>query len=77
MSKKAPKYVRDTQIWMNLNILKLNGDKTELIMFGMKQQLAKIDRIDINISDTTMQTVKFVHNIGYFMDLLHEEFPSH
>ena len=37
-------------------------------MFGMKQQLAKIDWIDIDISGATIQTVEFVHNLGYFMD---------
>ena len=36
-------------------------------MFGMKQQLAKIDRIDINISGTTIQTVESVCSLGYFM----------
>ena len=45
--KRLQKCVRDIQIWMNLNMLKLNDDKTEFIMFGMKQQLAKINRIDI------------------------------
>ena len=62
---------------MNLHMLKLNSDKTEFIMFGMKQQLAKSDRIDINISATTIQTVESVHNLVYFHGLPHEEFPSH
>ena len=66
--KRIQKHVRDIQIWINLNMLKLNGDKTEFIMFGMTQQLVKIDRIDINISGTTIQTVESVHNLGYFMD---------
>ena len=63
--KMLQKCVRDIQIWMHLNMLKLNSDKSELIMFGMKQQLA---RIDICISGTTIQTVEFVPNVGYFMD---------
>ena len=49
-------------------MLKLNGDKTEFIMFEMKKQLAKIYRIDININGTTIQTVESVHNLDYFMD---------
>ena len=49
-------------------MLKPNGDKTEFTVFGMKQQMAKMDRIDINISRTTIQTVEFVCNPGYFMD---------
>ena len=33
--------VTDIQHWMNVNYLKLNGDKTELIFLGTPQQLAK------------------------------------
>ena len=66
--KRLQMCVRDIQMWMNINMLKLNGDKTEIVMFGMKQQLPKIDRIDINISGTTIQTVESVHNLGHFMD---------
>ena len=33
----------------------------------MKWQLANVDRTDINISGTTIQTVESVHNLGYFM----------
>ena len=36
----------DIKIWMMLNMLKLSGNKTECIMFGMKQQLAKISHIE-------------------------------
>ena len=50
---------------MNLNMLELTVDKTEFIMFGMKQQLAKINRIDINISGITLQAAEFVHNLGH------------
>ena len=32
-----------------LNILKLNGDKTEYIMFGTRHQLAKIEPLDIKV----------------------------
>ena len=66
--KRLQKCVRNIQIWMSFNMLKLNGDKTELTVFKTKQQLAKMDRIDINISGTTVQAVEFVCNLGYFMD---------
>ena len=33
--------VTDMQCWMNVNYLKRNGDKTELIFLGTPQQLAK------------------------------------
>ena len=72
--KRLQKCARHIQIWMNLNMLKLNGNKTEFIMFGMKQQLTKIYRIDINISGITIETVQSVHNLGYFMDCFMKNF---
>ena len=53
-------------------MLKLNGDKSEFIMFGMKQQLTKIDRTDINISGTSIQTVESICNLAYFMNCFME-----
>ena len=69
-TKRLQKCVRDIKIWMNLNMLKLNGHKTEFIMFGTNQHLDKIDRIDINISGTAIQTVESVCNLGYFIDFI-------
>ena len=74
--KSLHKCVRDIQIWINLNTLELNGDKSEFIMFGMKQQLAKINTIDINISGTPIQTVESVSNLSYFMDCFMKN-PNH
>ena len=33
--------ITDIQCWMDVNYLKLNGDKTELIFLGTPQQLVK------------------------------------
>ena len=49
-------------------MLKLNDDKTELIIFGTKQQLAKIGKVTINISSIQVQPVDHVRNLGYYMD---------
>ena len=46
--------IEDIKIWMTFNMLTLDGNKTEFIMFGTKQQLAKISHIE-------------VRNLGYFM----------
>ena len=52
------------------NMLKLNDEKTEFIIFGTCQQLAKISDINIIIGLTKIQPVEEVRNLGYFMDNL-------
>ena len=58
--------------WMTLNLLKLNDDKTEFILFGTRQQLSKLNTIPvlIAIGDTTVHPVEMVRNLGYIMDKL-------
>ena len=58
--------------WMTLNLLKLNDDKTEFILFGTRQQLSKLDTIPVSIaiSDTMVHPVEMARNLGYVMDKL-------
>ena len=58
--------------WMTLNLLKLNDNKTELIVFGTRQQLSKLDTIPVSIAigDTTVHLVEMVRNLGYTVDKL-------
>ena len=64
--------IGDVKEWMTLNLLKLNDDKTEFILFGTYQQLAKLNDIVVSIAigDTKVLPVDSVHNLGYFMDKL-------
>ena len=57
---------------MTLNLLKLNNNKTEFILFGTRQQLSKLNIIPvlIAIGDTTVHPVEMVRNLGYIMDKL-------
>ena len=50
------------------NFLKLNGEKTEFIMFGTKQQLSKVPSTSITISDASLDSVNQVPNLGYHLD---------
>ena len=58
--------------WMTLNLLKLNDNKTEFILFGTRQQLSKLNTIPvlIVIGDTMVHPVEMVRNLGYIMDKL-------
>ena len=57
---------------MTLNLLKLNDDKTEFILFGTRQQLSKLDTIPVSIAvgNTMVHPVEIVRNLGYIMDKL-------
>ena len=63
--------VTDIQHWMNMNYLKFNGDKTELIFLGIPQQLAKCHEIfpdNIILLGDNIKPAAQVHNLGYWMD---------
>ena len=64
------KCIKDIKIWMYYNLLKLNNDKTEFLVFGTKQQLQKINNIAIQVGSETVSPTEFMQNLGYFMDSL-------
>ena len=60
--------ISDIRLWKANNMLKLNDEKTEFIIFGTRQQLAKISDISIKVGSMKIQPVEEVRNLGYFMD---------
>ena len=62
--------IKDVEKWMQNNFLKLNGDKTELIIFGSPSGLRKIKQISINVGDQTINTTQSVRNLGVIFDHL-------
>ena len=56
--------------WMKLDKLKLNSDKTEIILIGTKPQLSKIkfDHIKVSHVDLSVETAA-VRNLGAWFDL--------
>ena len=65
---KIEKSVGEIDIWMSQNLLKLNRDKTEFIMFGTRQQLAKVSDIHLQIGPDKVVPMEHVRNLGYIMD---------
>jgi len=49
-------------------ILFLNDDKTEFILIGTRQQLAKVDGISLCVGDSNVSPVKSVKNLGTWID---------
>ena len=52
--------ISDICLWMRTNILKLNDDKTELIVLGTRPQLSKVGEVSIMIGNDTILTVPSV-----------------
>ena len=46
--------VADIRIWMNDNFLKLNDDKTELLVITTREELSKISDISIKVGDQSI-----------------------
>ena len=60
--------IEDVRRWVTLNMLKLNDNKTELIILGTRQQLAKLADVIIRIGNTTVLPVDYVCNLGFLID---------
>ena len=61
--------VEEIKNWMARNMLKLNEEKTEFIIFRIHQQLKKIQNITIRIGNTNITPVDHVRNLGFMMDM--------
>ncbi|XP_072036953.1 uncharacterized protein [Amphiura filiformis] len=66
---KLEQCVNDVNIWMSANFLKLNADKTEVIMLGYRSQLAKIHLPNVNIAGVDIAVKSDpVKNLGVMFD---------
>ena len=62
------KCIEDICSWMGVNMLELNDDKTEFIIFGTHQQLAIISDLNIKIGSELIPPVEHMGNLGYQLD---------
>ena len=58
----------DISIWMKTNKLKLNDDKSEVLMFGMPKQLEKLNISELKIENTMFTASSKARNLGVIMD---------
>ncbi len=54
--------------WMKLNMLKLNDEKTELIIFGSNFNLCKVPQIALKINNLEIRSCDLIKNLGAFFD---------
>ncbi len=60
--------ISDLRSWMSRNKLKLNDDKTELIILSSKHNQTKIQNNTIQIGSSTISSSTSVRNLGVFLD---------
>ena len=61
--------VADVRVWMNYNFLKLNDDKTELLIITTREELSKISDISITVGDQSISPSDDPQrNIGVIFD---------
>lgn len=60
--------VVDLKQWMACNHLKVNNDKTELMVFASKQRLQMCTDISVRIGFSTVVPVDHVKNLGVILD---------
>ena len=62
---------------MAMNMLKLNDDKTEFIIFGTHQQLKNIDHITIRIGGKNIVRIEHARNLGFFYGQALQKYYAH
>ena len=60
--------VSEIREWMNPNMLKLNDDKTELIVFASKYKQDLYNDLSITIGDTVVDCSSQVRDLGVIFD---------
>ena len=60
--------VKDLKNWLATNMLQLNGEKSELIVFAPKNKIALTDKISINIGGSVVRSKCVVRNLGVYLD---------
>ena len=58
----------DIRSWMSDNFLKLNADKTELILIGNPKRVAKVEHFELTVGDSVVRPSCSARNLGVILD---------
>ena len=58
----------DIRTWTENNLLKLNLNKTELIVFSSKQSVNKAGNFRLNVGPSYIESAKSVRTLGIILD---------
>ena len=68
VTDKLENCLMDISKWMSSNLLKLNTDKTEVIVFSSKAKLNNMRHFELTIGNDTIQPSTCVKNLGVYLD---------
>ena len=60
--------IQEVSSWMSANRLKLNGDKTKMLVIGTPQQSSKISNLTLNVAQSIIESSEMVKNLGAIFD---------
>lgn len=66
--KRLELCLEEIGIWMSNNLLKLNQDKTELIVFSSKHQSKNMPVFQLKVGENVINSVTSVRNLGVYFD---------
>ena len=65
---RLEKCCHDMRTWMRRNFLKLNDDKTEVLLIGSRQQLVKIALPGVTVGESSIAHATAVRDLGAVFD---------
>jgi hypothetical protein len=68
ISKRLETCLSDVSVLMSSNMLKLNQDKTELIVFAPKHRVKEFSECCLSFDGTIVTNASFVKILGIFFD---------
>lgn len=68
ISRRLETCLSDVSVLMSSNMLKLNQDKTELIVFAPKHRVKEFSECCLSFDGTIVTNASFVKNLGMFFD---------
>ncbi len=67
--QKLQDCISNIKSWMVTNMLKLNDEKTEVIILGTRQQRKKVNISQLNVNGITVCPTESVRNLGVMFDV--------
>jgi hypothetical protein len=60
--------IADIRCWMTSNLLKLNDDKTEVLLIGSKSHISKLQKVHLIVGNDTIVPADAARNVGVVFD---------